>query len=143
MTMKKMMMIMGVALAGTLFTACSDDALSDISTTEAENMSTGSWKVSYYFDNSDGVSNELDAYELELADDGTLTITDGTNTFTGAWNIQGSDDDPNYSKELEFSIVGNSDMDKFDGKWLIAVLTDNSMELLDDTPSEELHLLRN
>lgn len=136
-------MIMSVALAGTLFTACSDDALGDISTTETENMSTGSWKVSYYFDNSDGVSNELDAYELELADDGTLTITDGTNTFSGAWNIQGSDDDPNYSKELEFSIVGNSDMDKFDGKWLIAVLTDNSMELLDDTPSEELHLSRN
>lgn len=141
--MKRMILILSVALAGTLFTACSDDALSDISTTEAENMSTGSWKVSYYFDNSDGVSNELDAYELELADDGTLTITDGTNTFTGAWNIQGSDDDPNYSKELEFSIVGNSDMDKFDGKWLIAVLTDNSMELLDDTPSEELHLSRN
>lgn len=137
----KKMMIMGL-MAGivTALTSCSDDSIKGITTTEAESLSSGTWKVSYYFDNSDGVSHELDEYTFEIGTDGSLSVSGNGSTYTGTWVVKNSDDDPTYDTEIDFSIVGNSDMDKIDGSWLIALINDSAMELLDDSGSEELHL---
>lgn len=140
--MKKTMLFTLAASMLAVFTSCSDDTLSDLTIPETETMSEGNWKVSYYFDNGDGVSNDLDPYTFDLQEDGTLVITGNGQTFTGSWFIKNSDDDPSYDKEMEFAITGNSVMEDIDGSWLIAKLTDTEMELLDDTPSEELHLVK-
>ncbi len=141
--MKKGMLFTLAVIVAAVFSSCSDDYLGDLTVPETETMSSGTWKVTYYFDNGDGVSNDLDPYTFDMQDDGTLVITGNGQSFTGSWFIKSSDDDPAYDKEIEFIISGNKDMDDIDGSWLIAKLTETEMELLDDTPSEELHLARN
>ena len=140
--MKKLMTMGLVAGIVATLASCSEDSLNGITTAEAESKSPGSWKVSYYFDNSDGVSHELDAYTFNIAEDGTLTVSGGGATYTGTWVVKNNDDDPNYDTEIDFSIMGNSDMDKIDGSWLMGTINDTKMELLDDSGSEELHLSR-
>lgn len=138
--MKKIMLMSGILLSVLIMPSCSKDALSDVTITEAEALAGGSWKVVYYYDNSDGVSNDFDGYTFEIGDDGTITATNGASSYTGTWLVKSSDDDPDYSKEIEFTIAGDKQMDKLDGKWLIAELTETTMQLKDDTPSEEIHL---
>lgn len=137
--MKKIILMSGILLSVLMMPSCSDDSLDDVSVTEAEALAGGSWKVVYYFDNGDGVSNDFDGYTFEINDDGTIAATNGGATYTGTWMVKSSDDDPDYDKEIEFTITGDKQMDNLDGSWLIAELTDSSMKLKDDTPSEEIH----
>jgi hypothetical protein len=137
--MKKLILMSTLALSIFAMTSCSKDDLSDITVTEAEALAGGSWKVVYYYDNGDGVSNDFNGYTFEFNDDGTLTATTGGTTFTGTWFVENSDDDPAYDKEMKIAITGNEQMDDLDGSWLIAELTDNVMKFKDDTPSEEIH----
>lgn len=137
--MKKIILLSGIICSALLMPSCSDDSLADVTVTEAEALATGSWKVVYYFDNSDGVSNDFDGYTFEINDDGTISASKSGTTYTGTWMVKSSDDDPDYDKEMEITITGNDQMDELDGSWLIAELTDNSLQLKDDTPSEEIH----
>ena len=67
---------------------------SDLTLTEAETLAGGSWRVTYYYDNGDGVSNDFDGYTFDISDDGTLTATKGASIYTGVWMVKSSDDDP-------------------------------------------------
>lgn len=141
--MKKIILMASLATVIFSITSCSKDDLSKLTVTEAEKLAEGNWKVVYYYDNSDGVSNDFNGYSFNFATDGTLTATIGATTFTGTWFVDNSDDDPNYDKEMKIAIAGNKQMDNLDGSWLIAELTDNSMQFKDDTPSEEIHFEKN
>lgn len=137
--MKKIILMAGILFSVLVMPSCSDDSLEDVTVTEAEALADGSWKVVYYYDNSDGESNDFDGYTFEINTDGTISATKAGTTYTGTWMVKSSDDDPDYDKEIEFTISGNKQMDDLDGSWLIAVLNDTRMELKDDTPSEEIH----
>jgi len=139
MRMKKLILMSGLAISIFAMSSCSKDALSDITVTEAETLAGGSWKVVYYNDNSDGVSNDFNGYTFEFNTDGTLSATTGGTTLNGTWFVDYSDDDPAYNKEMKIAITGNKQMDDLDGSWLIAELTDAVMKFKDDTPSEEIH----
>ncbi len=140
--MKRMMLFTLAATVAAVFSSCSDDTLEDLTLTETEGMSEGVWKVTFYKDNSNDDSNDVIGYTLDMQDDGTLIVTGGGASYTGTWMIKNSDDDPAYSKEIDFMVVGDDNVDEIEGSWLIAVLTDTRMELLDDTPSEEMHLTK-
>lgn len=137
--MKKMSLILATALTVLMLSSCSDDIPSDLTLTEAETLAGGSWRVTYYYDNGDGVSNDFDGYTFDISDDGTITATKGASTYTGVWMVKSSDDDPTYDKEIEFTISGDKQMENLDGSWLITELSDTVMKLKDDTPSEEIH----
>ncbi|MFN0274181.1 MAG: hypothetical protein ACKVPJ_00425 [Chitinophagales bacterium] len=142
--MKKIEFLIATALVIIMLASCSsidDSVLSDMSTTEiTETLDGTSWKVVYYFDNSDGEStDDFAGYTFDFAEDGTLTATLGSETFTGTWVIKNSDDDPDYDKEIDINIAGNKQMDEVEGSWLITELSDTSMKLKDDNGAEEIH----
>lgn len=140
--MKKIFLIASAMFAAAFLSSCTDDTLTDLTITEVEGMSTGNWKVIFQSDNGNDDSHDLLGYALEFLADGTLTASKGAESFTGTWIVKSSDDDPDYDKEFDFLISGNKAMDELDGSWLIGTLTDNRMELLDDSPSEQIHLER-
>lgn len=122
-----------------VFTSCTKEDISDLTVNEAQGLVPGDWKVTYYFDNSNGESSEFDGYTFSFADDGTVTASVSGSEFTGTWNVSSSDDDPNFDKEIEITISGNSALDDLDGKWLITEISESVMKFKDDTPSEEIH----
>lgn len=137
--MKKVTILLATAFTVLAFASCSKDDISKVTITEAEKLAIGSWKVNYYYDNSDGVSNDFNGYTFDINTDGTVVAHIGGTDHYGTWLIKNSDDDPNYDKEIEFVISGDAQMDKLDGKWLITEVTDTTLKLKDDTPSEEIH----
>lgn len=137
--MKRWNIIMATVVTAAIFSSCSKSGITDITVSDATAKAAGTWKVNYYYDNSNGVSNDFDGYSFVIGDDGSVTATAGAVTHNGIWVIKNSDDDPKYSTEIEFTITGDDRMDKLDGKWLIKSITDTEMELIDDSSPEEIH----
>ncbi len=137
--MKKLNVMMFAMLAMFVFASCKKESISDISMTESENLAAGNWKVVYYFDNGEGVSNNFNGYEFQINDDGTIIAMLGTATFTGTWMIKTSDDDLNFNEEIEFTIMGDKQMDALDGSWVLMELNETIMNLIDDSGSEEIY----
>ncbi|MBK9454097.1 MAG: hypothetical protein IPO24_00240 [Bacteroidetes bacterium] len=79
--MKKLILMSTLALSIFAMTSCSKDALSDITVTEAETLAGGSWKVTYYYDNGDGVSNDFNGYTFEFNTDGNFVGNNRRNNF--------------------------------------------------------------
>ena len=141
--MKKINVMIAGLMMLFILGACKKESIPDITVSEAQALASGNWKVVYYFDNSDSVSNDFDGYEFEISDDGTILATLGASTFSGTWIIKSSDDDPNFNQEIEFTISGNNQMDELDGSWLIMELNETIMNLKDDSGSEEIHFEKN
>lgn len=130
---------MATALTIIMLSSCADDLPSDLTLTEVETLAGGNWRVTYYFDNGDGVSSDFDGYTFEISEDGTIAATKGATTYTGIWMVKSSDDDPAFDKEIEFIISGDKQMEDLDGSWIITELSHTIMKLKDNTPSEEIH----
>lgn len=128
-----------IAIVAITVSSCSKDDIKKLSVSDAIADVTGNWKVTYYFDNSDGSTDDFAGYTFNFNADGVLTAVSGSETFTGTWTVESSDDDPDFDKELKITIAGNDVMDELSHSWLLTELTDSTMQLKDDSGSEELH----
>lgn len=139
----KIEFIIATAFVIVMLASCTkdDSVLSDLTTSEVTSTLDGNtWKVTYYFDNSDGEStDDFAGYTFVFYEDGSINASNSGETFSGTWLIKNSDDDPDFDKEIEFTISGNKQMDELDGSWLITELTDSSVKLKDDNGAEEMH----
>lgn len=142
--MKKYMMILVMVSISVFMTSCSSDDLSDLTVPETEDLvaGTGSWKVTYFYDKDKDETSDFNGWTFTFNDDGTLTASKGSETYTGSWNIKSSDDDPDYDKEIVIIITGAYPLDEMSDDWIIIELTDSNMKLKDDSDDgiEELHL---
>ncbi|MFI5172631.1 MAG: hypothetical protein ACHQFW_09580 [Chitinophagales bacterium] len=140
--MKKVKSIILMAVVILAFASCAKEDVptpSVPSLTDSIEMAKGSWIVNYYYDNSNGVSNDFDGWTFSFNADGTIIVASGAESFSGSWVVENSDDDPNFDTEMVITISGNTLMDKLDHKWLITELTDSTMHLKDDSGNEEIH----
>lgn len=137
--MKKAFGVMTAAAMGFMIASCSMDSTTDITTPGTEGTATGTWKVSYYFDNSDGVTDDFAGYVFNFTDDGNMTATQDSATFSGTWVIKNGDDDPVFNEEMTITISGNELMDRLNHKWVVTAMTSTTMELKDDSGEEEIH----
>ena len=106
---------------------------------------SGDWTVTYYFDSGKDETSNYSGYSFVFSNDGTLTASSGSGTFTGTWWIGSkSSDDDNSSNRLNIMITGNKAMDDLVDDWLIVSLTSNEISLKDDnvTSGEELRFGR-
>jgi hypothetical protein len=113
-----------IAFSG-LFTAChqsSDD--NSINPTNFTTPATGKWKVSYFWDKKDETSH-FSSYTFDFSSNGNLTITNGSQTFTGNC---GPDNDDSKSKFI-FTFNGSvpSELSDLAEDWLIIEMQDDFM----------------
>ena len=68
----------------------------------------GSWRIVYFFDTDHEDTNHFTNYGFTFGQDGTLTATNGTNTYTGSWSVtnshSGDDDSGHNSSDVDFNI---------------------------------------
>lgn len=147
--MKTIATIFALALM-VAFSSCSkknDNNVNPSDNGSKSQMVTGQWLVSYYFDSGKDETGNYNGYTFVLDDNGTLTATNGSSSFTGKWWIgsAGSDDD-NSSNRFNIQISGNKAMEDITDDWRIVSLSDSNIQLEDDSNSgasiEKLHFAR-
>ena len=92
--------------------SCSDDdgdstSINGNATAIRNNMKSGTWSITSYTDDGVDETNHFANYDFTFGENGVLTATDGTNTYTGVWSVTDDDsssDDDNGSDDIDFNI---------------------------------------
>lgn len=98
-------------------------------------VTSGTWRVTYYFDTDTDETNHFTGYNFTFGGSNVLTATNGTNTYTGSWSVINDDssDDDNPSGDLDFNILFSSPANFADlsDDWDILSRTATKIELID------------
>ncbi|MFP9100890.1 hypothetical protein ACLI09_17725 [Flavobacterium sp. RHBU_24] len=92
-------------------TGCSDDdAVSNVNgnaTAITNNMKSGTWRITNYVDSGNNETSDFTGYNFDFNDNGTLTASNGANTYSGSWLVTDSDssDDDNDSSDIDFNLA--------------------------------------
>ncbi|WP_298120108.1 hypothetical protein [Flavobacterium sp.] len=98
-------------------------------------VTSGTWRVTYYFDTDTDETNHFTGYNFTFNGSNVLTATNGTNSYTGSWSVISDDssDDDNPSGDLDFNILFSSPANFADlsDDWDILSRTATKIELID------------
>ncbi len=117
-----------VALCGTILLASCSKSEDATNIVNQPNSIDGSWRISYYFDNTDETA-DFAGYTFSFNSNGQLTAANGTNTITGTWS--------QTSSKLVISFGTDPFMSELNDDWLIEEKTSNSIKLKDDNPAQD------
>ena len=110
---------------------------------QVTNIATsGSWRITSYIDSGQDETHHYNGFSFTFNTDGTLTATDGTNTYTGVWSItddsnsNSSDDDSGSDDDdIDFNIMFNApapaDFIELTDDWDITSRSTSKIELID------------
>ena len=93
----------------------------------AVDITTGTWRVSYYWDQKDETSN-FSAYYFMFLSNGTFMAHDNSGAVTGTWSISGSKLSINFTNPL---------LSELNNDWLITEKTTTSIKLKEDNPAQD------
>ena len=121
-----------IAAVLTLLFSCSK---SKTVNTPSVNISDGTWRISYFWDQQDKTSN-YSSYYFMFLNGGTFMAHGSSTTITGTWSQTGTRININFS---------NPTMSDLNGDWLKTELTNSGIKLKDDSPSQDdqLHFVKN
>lgn len=68
----------------------------------------GTWIISYYYDTDHDATSNFSGYNFIFGSNNALTASNGTNTYTGIWNITDSNSNDDSISDLHFNILFNS-----------------------------------
>jgi hypothetical protein len=116
-----------------LAVACKDDNSKDSNQIKVVNTATaGTWRITYYFDTDTDETAKFSGYNFTFTN-GTVTATNGTNTYTGTWSITDSNSNDDTMDDLHFNLAFTSPANFADltDDWEILEITDTKMRLTD------------
>lgn len=109
------MRILNFIAAATLITACvscsDDDASSNVNGNAnaiTNNMKSGTWRITNYVDSGTNETADFNGYNFDFNDNGAVTATNGTSTYSGSWLVTDSDsddDDDDDSSDIDFNLA--------------------------------------
>lgn len=122
--------------------SCSDDDSNSTSvngnaTAIRNNMKSGTWSITSYTDDGEDETHHFAAYDFTFGENGVLTATNGTDTYTGLWSVtddSSGDDDDNGSDDIDFNIGFTSPVvfaDELTDDWDVESRTGNRITLID------------
>jgi heat shock protein HslJ len=90
-----------------------------------ENLTTGVWYVTYFFDDFDETS-DFAGYEFTFNTDNTAQATNGSNNVNGTWNLTSGS-----TPDLDLFFGENDPFDELDEDWDIIEANENIIRLKD------------
>ncbi len=90
-----------------------------------ENLTTGVWYVTYFFDDFDETS-DFAGYEFTFNTDNTAQATNGSNNVNGTWNLTSGS-----TPDLDLFFGENDPFDELDEDWDIIEANENKIRLKD------------
>ncbi|MCC6459588.1 MAG: hypothetical protein IT260_03890 [Saprospiraceae bacterium] len=114
-----------ILLTGLLFAFACGKGSDDNSTPGGNNPpAAGTWKVSYFFDKQDESSN-YSSYTFEFNSDGSLSASNGSQTWAGTWSTNCDDSANKFCIFFNGSVP--SALSELEEDWLIIQKNDNFM----------------
>ena len=114
--MKLLNLVLITLLMG-MFTSCSKDDASDVTTT--------GWKVTKFLHKGEDKTSDFQSYVFDFQSSGVLTAVKGSTTVTGVWKeVQDSG-----RNKLVISFGGTGSFDEISEDWTIGTKTDVSIKL--------------
>ena len=137
--MKQKLMLMAISLLSMgLIISCSKDETKDDEDVKIKAaVESGTWRITNYTDGDIDETLDYVGFGFTFNEDGTLGVTDGNTSVSGAWSMTTSDVD-----ELDFNIFFSSP-DLFEAladDWEVESYSNSKIELIDtsdDTSSTD------
>lgn len=122
-----------------LSTTCSsDDDNSPIDNTAqiddiSDTAESGNWIITYFYDTDSDETSDYNGYTFTFENSGTLTATNGTNTYSGLWSVTNSNSNDDSSNDIDFNIFFASppDFEELSDDWEIITYNASKIELTD------------
>lgn len=123
-----------IAAVGLVFsvTSCKKDDIKQKENIEAE-VTSGTWRISNFNDSGINETANFNSYNFTFEDNGTLTASNGTNTYTGSWSITDSNSNDDSPDDLDFNVNFNltNDFEDLNDDWDIISHTSSALQLKD------------
>jgi len=97
-------------------------------------VETGNWTITYFYDTDSDETSDYNGYTFIFASDGTLTASNGTNTYTGSWSVTDSSSSSSSSDDdIDFNIAFSApaDFQELSDDWDIITHSSTKIELID------------
>ncbi|WP_339702207.1 hypothetical protein [uncultured Marixanthomonas sp.] len=107
----------------TLITNCTSNGDDDIPTDFVDNLTSDSWYVTYFFDDTDETS-DFDGYEFTFATDSTAQAVNGAIIVDGTWDLTSGS-----TPDLELFFGNDDPFDELDEDWDIIEATSEIIKL--------------
>lgn len=101
----------------------------------SSSVKSGTWIISSYIDSGDDETNDFTGYTFTFEESGSLTATNGTNTYTGSWSVTQDDrsDDDSNDDDIDFNIFFSAP-EKFQDltdDWDVVSVSSTKIDLID------------
>lgn len=111
----------------------SNDNPADLQQTVIQNnVQSGDWRITSFIDSGKDETGHFTGYTFKFESNGTLTSTNGSNTFSGTWNISDSNSNDDSSGDLDFNILFNltNNFEDLSEDWQIVSQSATRIELI-------------
>ncbi|WP_294822550.1 hypothetical protein [uncultured Flavobacterium sp.] len=138
--MKRLNFLLAGLIAISTASCSDDDSTSTTGNANAirNNVTSGTWRITNYTDDGENETHHFNGYNFTFGENGVLTATNGTNTYTGVWSVtsdnSGDDDDDNGRDDIDFNISFSSPEafeDELTDDWDVESRTGNRITLSD------------
>ncbi len=139
MNSKNFKTILFLVFAGLLtFTSCSNNddnnpPIEQIQIQVKNNIQQSTWRITKFIDSGEDETNHFTGYNFTFGSNGTLTASNGSNTFNGTWSITDSNSNDDSQDDLEFIINFNltNDFEDLNDDWDFVSQSSTKIELID------------
>lgn len=92
------------------------------------------WRVTSYVDSGTEETSHFAGYNFTFSDPNVITVTNGTNTYTGTWSVRAAVDEDTSNQELYLTVVFTSPADFLDisREWYVASYTSKVIYLVEN-----------
>lgn len=119
-------------ILSSMLASCSKD---DVKTKNeiTDDMTSGTWKITYFNDSGDDETSNFTAYTFEFNENGDLKANSSSNNYTGSWSVTDSNSDDDSSDDLHFNIQFNlsNEFEDLNDDWDILEHTESKLRLED------------
>lgn len=114
-------------------TSCTNDDPAVVSTPVIQNnVQSGNWRITSFIDSGKDETNHFTGYTFTFATNGALISTNGSTTYTGAWNVTDSNSNDDSPGDLDFNIqfALTNNFEDLNEDWQIISQSSSRIELI-------------
>lgn len=120
-----------------VFVSCANDDNKNTVDDIGDTVQEGSWEVAYFYHSGVDKTQNYAGYNFVFSEDIILTVTKGTNTYSGLWFISKSTSDADlFSNIFKLSLESPELLIQLNGDWKVMENTGKFLMLKDDSQGD-------
>lgn len=126
-------LILGASCSSNDDSSSSSSNNSQLITAINNTVSSGTWRVTYFYDTDSEETANFTGYNFTFASGGVLTATNGSNTYTGTWSVTDSNSNDDNPSDVHFNVgfLAPPDFEDLTDDWEVLERTNTKIRLTD------------